>query len=350
MAKKTVEDREIKTGLAKKIIQSSGNKYGNTINKSEVLNNIDSFKTNIPIINVALSAEVDKGMETGVLQIVGQSRTFKTMFMLLLASEYMIEHPESIFVLFDSERGASLKYFKNFNIDQDRVVHLPIETVEDLIIQYNRIKKNLTRGDKVFFGVDSIGLLPSVKEIIDAETGESKADFTRTKALNSFWRTVSTSLPILNVPMVVINHSYVVIGGYKGQRQIKGGENGILVANDIWMIGREQDKDGNDLNGFDFIINIEKSRKVQEKSKFPVSVSFENGIYKYSGILELALESGHVVRSGAWYEIPNGDKKYRSTELDAYFKDLCECDDFKEFVKQKYILKETQMVKVEEDV
>src|ERR1035437_1603282 len=147
----------VTNALINRIIKASGNEYANTLEKSEIINNKDFFTTKIPGMNIAMGGELTGGMNPGVLQIVGESKSFKTLFMLILAKAYMDKYPDSIFVLFDSEFGASRAYFDSLGIDANRVAHQPIKTVEDLRGQANKILAEVKRGEKIFFGVDSIG-------------------------------------------------------------------------------------------------------------------------------------------------------------------------------------------------
>ena len=110
-------------------------------------------------------------------------------------------------------------------------------------------------------------------------------------------------------------------------------------ANNIWIIGRRQNKTGTEVTGYDFVIKVEKSRFVKEQSKIPISVSWEGGIDQYSGLLEIALASGHVVKpSNGWYaKASDPEKKYRASQLDGdFWHDLLREPSFVEFVEQSY--------------
>jgi hypothetical protein len=115
-------------------------------------------------------------------------------------------------------------------------------------------------------------------------------------------------------------------------------------ADNIFILGRQQEKEGTEIVGYNFIINVEKSRYVKEKSKIPVSVSYEGGISRWSGLLDIALESGHVVKpSNGWYSRmdANGeieDKKFRVKDTDTadFWMPILKQKTFTEFVKGKY--------------
>lgn len=327
--------------LIDRIIKASGNEHADTLQHSEIINNKDFFNTDIPAINIALGGELTGGMNPGVLQIVGESKSFKTLFMLLLAKGYLDKNPGAVFVLFDSEHGAAMDYFSSIGIDPNRVAHCPITTVEDLRGQINKILAETKRGDKVFFGVDSIGLLASNKEVNDAISGNEAADMTRAKALNSFFRTIVSQLPLLDVPMVIVNHSYDSIGGFIPTKIVKGGKGGYLAANDIWMITRAVDREKGgekELLGYKFTIWIEKSRRVREKSKVPVMVSFEGGVDKYSGLLEIAEEGKFISVTNkvkGHFDHANGSCTTEK-EANEFFEKLLMAAEFAEYVKNTY--------------
>lgn len=335
----------VKNKLIDRLIKASGNEFADTVQSSEVIHNKDFITTPIPALNIALSGEVDGGLGSGVMQIVGESKSFKTLFCLILAKAYLDKYPEAVVVFFDSEHGAAFEYFESVGIDVNRVGHFPITSVEDLRIQFSKITKESTRGEKVFYMVDSVGLLASDKEITDAEDGKTTADMTRARALNSFFRIAVSKIPLLDVPMVVVNHSYDQIGTMYPQKIVKGGKGGYLASNYIWMISRSQEKTGTGLVGYNFTIGIEKSRKVIEKSKIPITVTFAGGIEKYSGILDLAVESGHIEKpSNGWYQLKGTDQKVREKDTDPLLQKVVADPTFNEFIKKKYQLAATDLM------
>lgn len=317
------------------------NKYSSILSESKSANKGVLASLNIPILNVALSGDVDGGLFGGITQIVGDSRCFKTCYGLIMMAAYLKAHPEGYALFFDSENGASFEYFDTFGIDKDRVIHLPVEDVEDLRIQCAQFLKEIERGDKVFFFIDSVGLLPSRKEAEDAEDGKTTADMTRARALNSFWRIVTIPLGLKDLPMVAVNHYYETMAMYP-EKIIKGGKGGFLASNDIWLVTRSKVKEGTELAGWSFNIKIMKSRKVKEDAVIPVVVKYDGGIDKYSGLLSIARLTGYIdMPSKGWYvrTTIEDDKRWRAAEMDGEFwKPLLKDDGFKQAVKDKYSL------------
>ena len=311
--------------------------------KSQFFTEKDMIQTEVPMVNVALSGNFDGGLTPGLTMFAGPSKHFKTAFALLMASAYMKKYKDAVVLFYDSEFGTPQKYFETFGIDTDRVLHTPITDVEqlkhDIMVQLQQIEK----GNKVIIVLDSIGNLASKKEVDDATEGKTVADMSRAKQMKSLFRMVTPHLTIKDIPMIVVNHTYKEIGLYP--KDIVGGGTGSYYSADtIWILGRQQEKAGTELTGYNFIINVEKSRFVREKSKIPVTVSFEGGINKYSGLMDIALEGNFVQKpSNGWYAKVDqetgeiGDKKrFDDTQTAEFWNDILATEKFKEYVRKKY--------------
>jgi RecA/RadA recombinase len=314
------------------------------LDKSKFFNKKDMITTPIPILNVALSGKLDGGFVPGITMWAGESKHFKTGFSLLMAKAYMDKYKDAAMIFYDSEFGTPKSYFEAFGIDKDRVLHTPITDVEQLKFDIMAQLKDVQRDEHLIIVIDSIGNLASKKEVEDAESGKSVADMTRAKQLKSLFRMVTPHLTIKNIPMVIVNHTYKEIGLYP--KDIVGGGTGSYYSSDnIFIIGRQQIKENTDIKGYNFIINVEKSRYVQEKSKIPITVSFESGISEWSGLIDIALLSGHVVKpSNGWYskvDMKTGeveDKKYRfnDTQNAPFWKNILTCEKFKDYIEENY--------------
>ena len=272
------------------------------LTESKFFQTKDLIQTSVPALNVALSGKLDGGLTPGLTVFAGPSKHFKTAFSLLLAKAYLDKYDDGIVLFYDSEFGTPQAYFDTFNIDTSRVIHTPITDIEQLKHDVMSQMNGIERGDHVIVVVDSVGNLASKKEVDDALDGKSVADMSRAKQMKSLFRMVTPHLTIKDIPMVVVNHTYQTMEMFS-KAVVSGGTGIYYSADNIYIIGRQQEKTGTDLTGYNFIINVEKSRFVREKSKIPVEVSFEGGISKWSGLLDMAMESGHVIKpSNGWYQ------------------------------------------------
>jgi RecA/RadA recombinase len=327
-----------------KIKKNSSIKESAILSKSKFFTQKDMIPTSVPIINVALSGRLDGGLTPGLTMWAGPSKHFKTAFSLLMAKSYLDKYPDAALLFYDSEFGTPQSYFDSFGIDTNRVLHTPLTDIEQLKIDVMQQLAELERDDKLIIVIDSIGNLASRKEVNDALEGKTVGDMSRAKAVKSLFRMVLPHLTMKDVPMIVVNHTYMEIGMFP-KAIVGGGTGSYYSADNIFILGRQQEKEGTEVVGYNFIINVEKSRYVKEKSKIPVSVSFDGGISRWSGLLDLALDAGLVVKpTNGWYsrvDVSTGeieDKKYRIKETDTkdFWMPMITSEKFQTYVKEKY--------------
>jgi RecA/RadA recombinase len=304
----------------------------------------DNVRTAIPAINIALSGSIYGGFGSGLIIWAGPSKHFKTMFTLLMMKSYLDTYPDAICLFYDSEFGTPQAYFDSVGIDMTRVVHTPVTTIEELKFDIMKQLEEIKRGDKVFIALDSAGNIASKKEVDDALDGKSVADMTRAKQLKSLFRMVTPHLTLKQLPMVVVNHTYMTQEMFS-KAVVSGGTGIYYSATAIFILGRQQEKDGSDLVGYNFIINVEKSRMVREKSKIPVQVLHGSGMNKYSALMDIALESKHVVKpKNGWYckcnpetgELDTKNWRLADTNSDAFWTSILNDPTFDEFVRTTY--------------
>lgn len=329
-----------------KLKKNSQVKMTSAIEDSVIFNDQDTIVTDVPMINVALSGDLNGGMHSGLTVLAGPSKHFKSSFALLIAAAYQRKHPDGVILFYDSEFGTPLQYFKTFGVDTSRVVHTPIMDIEELKFDIISQLEELQRNDKVLILIDSIGNLASKKEVEDAKEKKSVADMSRAKSLKSLFRMVTPYLKTKNLSMIAINHTYKTMEMFS-KDVVSGGTGIYYSADNIWIVGRQQNKKDADLLGYHFVINVDKSRFVKEKSKVPITVSFEGGIEKYSGLLEIALAGGFVTKpSMGWYARKGKEEKFR--EKDTFTKDfwdpILKDKAFSEFIKAQYVVGHRSMV------
>lgn len=301
-----------------------------------------------PIVNVALGGELDSGLGSGVTVLAGPSKHFKSNTGLLAVSAYLNKYKDAMCLFYDSEFGAPPDYWKNFGIDIDRVLHVPIENIEDIKFDLPQKLEQIDKKDKVIIFVDSIGNLASKKEAQDALDGKATTDMTRAREIKSLFRIVTPKIKLRNIPSIFIAHTYQTMEMYS-KAVVSGGTGIYYSADTIIIFGRQQEKDDEGLAGFNFILNVEKSRFTKEKSKIPLTVLFEGGINKYSGILDLAIESGHVAKGKysrslgyALVDMETGEVgemvPFKKTQTPEFLGKVLEDPTFKTYVSNKYKL------------
>ncbi len=335
--------------LLEKLKAASTVEYTNTLQNSEIFKDAFVAPTLVPMLNVALSGELAGGLTAGVTMWAGPSKHFKTLFSMICAKAYLDKYKDAVLLFYDTEFGAGLKYFKNIGIDPKRVLHTPITNIEimkhDIVTQL----KQIGRGDRVCILVDSFGNMASSKEVEDAEEGKQVTDMTRAKAMKSLFRMIGPHLVIKDIPLVCVNHTYKTLEMFS-KDVVSGGTGAVYNSNQVFIIGRQQEKEEKTIIGYNFIINVDKSRFVKEKSKIPISVTFENGISTWSGLLDIALESGHVTNpSKGKYSLKGSKKLYTMVETNSkeFWGNVLLDETFQQWIQKQYSLDNSNLLNTE---
>ena len=329
-----------------KLKKNSKLKFTAQMSESEFFQDKEIIPTDVPMMNVALTGSLCGGVAPGLTVLAGPSKHFKTSFALKIAAAYLEAKPDAVMLFYDSEFGSPQSYFDAFGIDTSRVLHTPITDVEELKFDLVNQLDQLDKSDDVIIVIDSIGNLASKKELEDALNEKSVADMSRAKALKGLFRMTTPYLAMKNIPLLAVNHTYKEIGLFP--KDIVGGGTGIYYsADNIWILGRRQNKTGTEITGYDFIINVEKSRYVKEKSKIPISVSWEGGIERFSGLLDVALAGGWVAKpSNGWYqrvdretgEMVGTKVREKETLTEEFWSDILGNLEFEDFVQSMYAI------------
>ncbi len=326
------------------------------LSESKFFNEKDMVPTDVPMVNVALSGSMDGGLAPGLTVLAGPSKHFKTSFALLMAGAYMKQYKDAVMLFYDSEFGSPQSYFELFDIDTSRVLHTPITNVEELKFDLIGQLEGLDRKDKVIIVIDSIGNLASKKEMDDAINEKSVADMSRAKALKGLFRMTTPYLAMKDIPLLAVNHTYQEMGLFP-KAVVSGGTGIYYSADNIWILGRRQNKKGTEVTGYEFVINVEKSRYVKEKSKIPISVSWSGGVERYSGLLDVALAGNFVAKPGAgWYsrvdqstgEFIGTKVREAETLTEGFWQPIFDETNFREFVKKQYTIGHKDQVDMDE--
>lgn len=320
---------------------ASGTKKVTTLDESEVFIERDIITTNIPIIDAAFSGKLlGGGFTTGVSMLAGESRTYKTLFALRCLRAYLRKYPDAVAIYYDSEHGSTPEYVEANGIDTTRVIHIPVKTIEEVKFDLVQRMDKVERGERVFVLLDSLGSLASTLEMSNAMDENTAADLKRSQAVRSFFRVTFPHFVEKNLPFFIINHSYKTLEKF-AKNVVGGGTAATYWPNNSFIFTRAQEKEGEELVGYRFTINVEKSRFVKEKSKFPFVVTYEHGLNSFSGLFDLALESGHIEESKkGWYVVKGTEDKFRrnATNTKEFWKPLLQDKTFLEWVEKQYVL------------
>ena len=338
--------------LADKFIKSSSKMKGAGQFSKILEEPKDYHDTGVYALNLAYSGDLLKGTSDGVTCIAGKSKSFKTLFGLMSCKAYLDANPDAFMIFYDSEGGASKEYFESVGIDTDRVIYIPIMNIEelkfDIMEKLEEIKaayKETKKYEEFVFFVDSIGNLASIKEVNDSLSGNSASDMgTRAKSLKALFRIITPYFTNYKMHFIAIMHTYDEMAAMGAPKQIMSGGTGPMYsANNVFIIGKRQIKEGKDIIGWQFMLNVEKSRTIRERAVIPFEVTYEGGMDKYTGLLDIALASGHVTKPKmGWYTRPGveNDKNWRKkdTSTEEFWSPILSDETFTKAVKDMYCL------------
>ena len=318
-------------------------KYSSLMSKSDVLKK-DETPTDVYAMNIVLSGRLDGGIKSGLTLFCGESMSFKTNFALMCAKAYMDKYDDAVLLFYDSEMGATEDYFTSMGIDMDKTLHIPVTDLEEFNFDIVSRIEQIERGDHVFIVFDSLGNVASKKEVEDAMNEKSAQDMSRAKKIKSIMRQIVPKLNIKDIPMLAINHVYMDISSFIAKPKMTGGEGPLLNADNVVFITKSQSKTGNELTGYNFTLNVMKSRDAKSKLKIPVTVNFDSGIQKYSGLIDLALDYGIITKpSNGWYskvDMETGEveqKKYRLNDTNnaSFWNPILNDEGFKAWIEKQ---------------
>ncbi len=328
--------------LSERLLKNSTIKETSTLKNSKVFEQKKLLTTPYPCLNIALTGDaLEGGMPPGILQIAAKSKHFKSKFAIELTNTFISKFPQGAVLFYDSEFGTPESYFNKLNVEN--IVHTPVVDLDqlnsDIVNQIDSVEK----GDKLLILIDSLGNLASIKEITDAKEGKGTVDLTRSKKMKSLFRMIGPRVALKDIYVIAINHTYDTLDLYS-KEIVSGGSGGIYGANIIWIISKSQNKDADkELLGYNFTIRIEKSRFVREGSKVPITVDFDGGIQKWSGMFDLALEAGYLTKVTA-QKFSRSDKlgvDFKRKEIendDVFWTTLFKETNINEWIKKEYQL------------
>ena len=228
-------------------------------------------------------------------------------------------------------------------IDTQRTVVVPVATVQEFRTQSIKIidkylEQEESKRKPIMFVLDSLGMLSTTKEMEDTAEGKETRDMTRSQIVKSAFRVLTLKLGQANVPMIMTNHTYDVIGSMFPQKEMGGGSGLKYAASSIVYLGKRKEKDGTEVVGNIIRCKNYKSRITKENEQVDVRLSYKTGLDKYYGLVELAEECGLFKKVSTRYELPDGNKQYAKTinnEPEKYFKkEVLEKID--EYTKRKF--------------
>ena len=310
----------------KEIVKEIGNDF------TQLASDIDETETYVDtgsyIFNGLISGSIFGGVSNNkITAIAGESSTGKTFFSLAVVKNFLDSNPDGYCLYFDTEAAVNKSLLSSRGIDLDRLVVVNVVTIEEFRTRALKavdiyLKTDTEDRKPCMFVLDSLGMLSTEKEIRDALDDKQVRDMTKSQLVKGAFRMLTLKLGQANIPLIVTNHTYDVIGSYIPTKEMGGGSGLKYAASTIIYLSRKKEKDGKEVVGNIIKAKTAKSRLSKENKEVQVRLYFDDrGLDRYYGLLELGEIGGIWKNVAGRYEI-NGKKVYGKQILanpDEYF-------------------------------
>lgn len=269
------------------------------------------------ILNAVLSGSLYGGVPNNkVTAFAGESATGKTYFVLGVVRAFLNQNPTGGVVYYDTEAAVTKSMMEERGIDTSRVIIAEPDTIQKfkthalkMIDAYDKQPKD--KRPPMLFVLDSLGLLSTSKEMEDSLEGKDTRDMTKAQVIKATFRVLTLKLAKVNVPMLVTNHVYDLVGSYVPMKELGGGTGLKYAASTIAMLTKKKEKDASgDVIGNIIRVQMYKSRLSKEHSKIEVLLTYDKGLDRYYGLLDLAEKYNIIKKVSTRYELPDGRKVF----------------------------------------
>ena len=298
------------------------NEYGGIVDDGVEAGDVSSFiDTGSHIFNALLSGSIHGGLPSNkITALAGESATGKTFFLMGIVKSFLDSDPNAGVIYFESESAITKQMIVDRGIDPKRMVMMPVTTVQQFRTQALRVldmylDKDEADRQPMFLCLDSLGMLSTTKEVEDTAEGKETRDMTRAQVLKAAFRVLTLKLGRAKVPMVVTNHTYDVVGSMFPTKEMGGGSGLKYAASSIVYLSKRKEKDGTEVVGNIIHCKNHKSRLTKENKMVDVRLTYDKGLDRYYGLLELAEKYEVFKKSGPRFELPDGSKQYAKTIL-----------------------------------
>ena len=250
-----------------------------------------------------------------ITAIAGESSTGKTFFSLAVVKNFLESNPDGYCLYFDTEAAVNKSLLESRGVDLNRTVVVNVVTVEEFRSKALKAvdlyqKKPVEERKPCIFVLDSLGMLSTEKEITDALNDKQVRDMTKSQLIKGAFRMLTLKLGQANIPMIVTNHTYDVIGAYVPTKEMGGGSGLKYAASTIIHLSKKKEKDGTEIVGNLIKAKTAKSRLSKENKDVTIRLYYDHrGLDRYYGLLELGEIGGLWKNVAGRYEI-DGKKVY----------------------------------------
>jgi RecA/RadA recombinase len=309
------------TDFLKNVIKDVGNEYASLVIDGVEAGDVDSFiDTGSYIFNGLLSGSLYGGLAANkITALAGESATGKTYFLMGIVKNFLDKDPNAGVIYFESESAITKQMVIDRGIDPNRMVIMPVTTVQEFRTQALKVLdsyliQNESDRKPLFLCLDSLGMLSTTKEVEDTADGKETRDMTRAQVLKAAFRVLTLKLGRAKIPMVVTNHTYDSMGLFS-TKEMGGGSGLKYAASSIIYLSKKKEKDGTEVVGNIIHCKNHKSRLTVENKMVDVRLTYDKGLDRYYGLLELASKYEIFKKLATRYELPSGEKQFGKTIL-----------------------------------
>ena len=315
----------------KDVIKTTGNEYASLVSDGVETGDVENFiDTGSYIFNALLSGSLNGGLPSNkITALAGESATGKTYFLMGIVKNFLDANPNAGVIYFESESAVTKQMVIDRGIDPNRMVHVPVTTVQEFRTQALKVLDSYllqheSARKPLFLCLDSLGMLSTTKEVEDTAEGKETRDMTRAQVLKAAFRVLTLKLGRAKVPMVVTNHTYDVVGSMFPTKEMGGGSGLKYAASSIVYLSKKKEKDGTEVIGSIIHCKNHKSRLTVEHKMVDVRLTYDKGLDRHYGLLDLALKHGIFKSVSTRIELPDGGKAFGKTinnDPEKYFTD-----------------------------
>ena len=268
------------------------------------------------VLNALLSGSIYGGLPNNKIScLAGDPATGKTFYALGIASQFLRDNPEGVVIYFDTEQAVTTDMFESRGIDTNRIAVVPVATIEEFKTQALKIVNDVleTPEDErkpMFMVLDSLGMLSTEKEMNDSAEGKNVRDMTKAQQTKATFRVLTLKLGKANIPMLLTNHTYQVIGSYVPTKELGGGIGLKYAASTILTLSKSKDKTDEGVVGNFIKCTNYKNRFVKENKQVETRLNYSSGLSRYYGLTDLAVKYEIFKKVSTRIELPDGSKAF----------------------------------------
>ena len=308
------------------LLKATGNVFGSKVSDGIEAGDVSGYiDTGSYILNALISGDIYGGIPTNkITAFAGETATGKTFFVLGIVKQFLANNPSGGVLYFESESALTKQMIIDREIDPERMIILPVTTIQEFTHQALKVVESHTEDRPLMMCLDSLGMLSTTKEVTDISEGKETKDMTRAQLVKGAFRVLTLKLGKAGIPLLVTNHTYKQVGTMFPQDVMGGGSGIQYAASTIVFLSKRKEKDGTDVVGNVIHCKNYKSRLTKENKKIDVLLRYDQGLYRYYGLLDLAEKYDIIKKVSTRYELPDGSKVFGKqilSEPEKYFND-----------------------------